>query len=501
MPDGIRRPATSIGDDASFRKPSERILRMTKSFAVRLWQVLSLATLAGVLAFPVRAMQAQAADSDDHEREHRKVVSTYFQNFHVFSGIFPRRLVDNGTGRQLDILIHAFVDIRADGAGNPHCAAFDEFADYQFFFDQTRSVDGSVDSFAPGALRGQVHQLQDLKRLFPHLKILASIGGFSAGVNGFEAAAATPTSRKAFVADCIHSYMDGNFSGTTGLVPIFDPGFSEQPLISPPIGPVPGIFDGFDIDWEFPNQPQDRANFVALLKEFRAQLDAHGRGHLLTAALPAGEQNFSLIDLPTAAAQVDFVNLLTFDYNGPFNNHTGFVAPLVQTQFDPSSTFNVTFTVDSYLQAGVPAEKILMGIPFYSYGWAITGTSAPGQFGQFVAAVNPGNPSSGNPPNYAGTVAIQLDPALAGVAATETHTFIDLNVLPFSQLFHEPLAQTPYAFDGLNWWTYEDPKSVAVKTRFARQKRLGGIFIFEEPDELPDGRLFNAVVSGLRADH
>jgi len=474
---------------------------MTNSLAIRPSRTLLRSTFVCVCVFILAAPAVLAQNRDSDDRDHRKVISTYVQNFHVYSGNFLRRLVDNGAAAKLDLLAHAFVDIRADAQGNPHCAAFDEFADYQFFFDQTRSVDGSVDSFAPGALRGQVHQLQELKALSPRLKIVASIGGFSAGVNGFEAAAATPASRKAFVADCIHSYIEGNFSGTTGLAPIFDTGFFEQPLITPPIGPVPGIFDGFDIDWEFPNQPQDRANFVALLKEFRTQLDALGPGHILTAALPAGEQNFSHIDLPAAAAQVDFVNLETFDYNGPFNNHTGFVAPLVETRFDPSSTFNVTFTVDSYLQAGVPAEKILMGIPFYSYGWAVTGTSAPGQFGQFVAAVNPNSPSSGNPPNYAGTVAIQLDPALASVAATETHSFIDLNVLPFSQLFHEPKAQTPYAFDGLNWWTYEDARSIAVKTRFAREKRLGGIFIFEEPDELPDGSLFNAVVNGLRAGH
>jgi chitinase len=473
---------------------------MIKSFVVRPSRPVFRLFVAGILALAMPAVQAQLNDSDHHDRDHRKVLSTYVQNFHVFSGNFLRRLVNNGAAAKLDLVVHAFVDIRADAQGNPHCAAFDEFADYQFFFDQTRSVDGSVDSFAPGALRGQVHQLQELKALFPHLKILASIGGFSAGVNGFEAAAATPASRKAFVADCIHSYVQGNFSGTTGLAPIFDTGFSEQPLITPPIGPVPGIFDGFDIDWEFPNQPQDRANFVALLREFRTQLDALGKGHILTAALPAGEQNFSQIDLPGAAAQLDFVNLLTFDYNGPFNNHTGFVAPLVQTEFDPSATFNVTFTVDSYLQAGVPADKILMGIPFYSYGWAITGISSPGQFGQFVAAVNPINPSSGNPPNYAGTVAIQLDPALAGVASTETHTFIDLNVLPFSQLFREPKAQTPYAFDGLNWWTYEDSRSIAIKARFARERHLRGMFIFEEPDELPDGGLLNAIARGLRAD-
>jgi chitinase len=451
--------------------------------------------LAGVLVLALGSLPARAQQDDQN------VIATYFQNFHVYSGIFPRRLVDNRAAGKLDLLIHAFVDIRADQNGNPHCATFDEFADYQFFFDQTRSVDGSVDSFAGGALRGEVHQLQELKKLFPHLKVLASIGGFSAGVNGFEAAAATPASREAFVAGCISSYIGGNFSNTTGLAPIFDMGFTEQPLITPPIGPVPGIFDGFDIDWEFPTQTQDRANFVALLAEFRKQLDALGPGHILTAALPAGQQNFSLINLPAAAQQLDFINLETYDYNGPFNPFTGFVSPLVQTEFDTSPMLNVTFTVDSYLQAGVPPDKILMGIPFYSYGWAITGTSAPGQNGQFVAAVNPSDPSTGNPPNYAGTVALSLDPALADVASTETHTFIDLNVLPFSQLFHEPKAQTPYAFDGLNWWTYEDATSIAVKTEFANDRHLRGAFIFEEPDELPDGSLFNAVFYGLRAHH
>jgi chitinase len=470
---------------------------MTQRFSARFSHIASLTLLAALLALTAHGTVAVAQDRNDNNNDDQdgKVVSTYFQNFHLFGGIFLRRLVDNGVASKLNLLAHAFVDIRADQNGNPHCAAFDEFADYQFFFDQTRSVDGSVDSFAPGALRGQVNQLRELKKLFPNLKILASIGGFSAGTKGFEAASATPASRQAFVADCINSYVNGNFGNTTGLAPIFDSGFSEQPAVS--INAAPGIFDGFDIDWEFPTRPQDRANFVALLREFRKQLHAAGSGHILTAALPAGEQDFSLIDLPGAAEQVDFVNVLTFDYSGPFNNHTGFVSPLVQTQFDPSTKFNVTFTVESYLNAGVPAGKILMGIPFYSYGWAITGTSAPNQHGQFVAAVNPNAPSSGNPPNYAGTVAIQLDPALAGVTATETHTFIDLHVIPFGQVFHEPRAQTPYTFDGLNFWTYEDAQSLAVKGRFAREHHLRGAFIFEEPDELPDGSLFNAVFNGI----
>src|SRR5205809_1256074 len=197
--------------------------RTTKRFFAGLPHVrlLTLLTVLLILAaFVVPAVaQDQEGNNDDQDR---KVVSTYFQNFHLFGGIFLRRLVDNGVASKLNLLVHAFVDIRADQNGNPHCAAFDEFADYQFFFDETRSVDGSVDSFAPGALRGQVNQLRELKKLFPKLKILASIGGFSAGTKGFEAASATPASRKAFVADCINSYINGNFGNTTGLAPIFD---------------------------------------------------------------------------------------------------------------------------------------------------------------------------------------------------------------------------------------------------------------------------------------
>src|SRR6266852_1340946 len=189
----------SLGPTASSLRKG--FLSMTKIFSARPSRALTLAALVVLLALATQSVPAAAQDDDhdrdNHDRDNHKIVSTYVQNFHVFSGIFLRRMVDNGTAGKLDILVHAFIDIRADQAGNPHCAAFDEFADYQFFFDQTRSVDGSVDSFADGALRGQVHQLQELKKMFPNLKVLASIGGFSAGTLGFEAASATPASRKA----------------------------------------------------------------------------------------------------------------------------------------------------------------------------------------------------------------------------------------------------------------------------------------------------------------
>lgn len=408
-------------------------------------------------------------------------IAAYYQNFHVYSGIFPRQLKDNGSAQKLNYLIYAFANIVLDQSGNPHCASFDVNADYQFYFDHNISVDGTTDLPAP-ALSGQVHQLQELKGQYPNLKVLISIGGASAGVTGFEAAAGTPASRTAFVADCISSYIGGNFSNTTGFA-----GQSHMAIV-----PTPGIFDGFDIDWEFPVQPQDRVNFVALLNEFRSQLDAIGPGHILSAALPAGAQNFSLIDLSGAAGPtgpLDFVNLETYDYNGPWEDQTGFIAPLYQTTYDPSPTLNVDFTVQSYLSAGVPARKILMGIPFYGYGWAINGVSPPGQNGQYVPATSQ--------PNYSGTLAIQQDPVLANVANTEPDSYLVLNVLPFSQLFRDPATATPWAFDGLNFWTYDDATSIGIKMRHVLRYGLLGASIFEVPDQPREGNLVDAVNAGL----
>src|ERR1044071_4017821 len=145
---------------------------MTKSSPPGRSRALAFALVAGMLVLATPSARMLAADRDDSDDRQIQVASTYFQNFRLYSGTFLRRLADNGVASKLDLLAHAFVDIRADQAGNPHCAAFDEFADYQFFFDQTRSVDGSVDSFADGALRGQVHQFQELKQKFPHLKII-----------------------------------------------------------------------------------------------------------------------------------------------------------------------------------------------------------------------------------------------------------------------------------------------------------------------------------------
>ncbi len=422
--------------------------------------------------------------AQDWERGDRKWINGYYPQWKVYSNFYPKLLMTSGTAAKLNALTYAFAVIRADANGNPRCATADEYADFQYLFTVNTSVNHTNDSPAP-ALAGNFHQLQELKQRYPNLKITVSIGGGSAPTAAFTAAA-NAKNRGAFVRSCIEGFIEGSFGSTTGLKPVWEPTASEQPLID--ITPVPGIFDGIDIDWEWPTGPQ-KEEYVAFLQEFRKQLDRVRPGLILTAALPPGEQNFSLMDLPGIARHVNYINLENYDYNGPWENTTGFVAPLYQTRYDPDPTLNVNYTVKAYLAAGVAPEKILLGIPFYSYGWTvISSPQALAQNGQYVPATPlpaPPNTPPPNPPPY----------------NTEEYNYIVTNLLPNYEMFRDPTTKTPWLFDPvntLNFFTYDDAESIHEKMEYANRNQLGGAAIWELTGDLPDGELVKTIFYGLR---
>ncbi|HEX4168283.1 MAG TPA: glycoside hydrolase family 18 protein, partial [Bryobacteraceae bacterium] len=247
------------------------------------------------------------------------------------------------------------------------------------------------------------------------------------------------------------------------------------------INPVAGIFDGFDIDWEFP-APAEKAGYTAFLTEFRRQLNAAGaatgKRYLLTAYLPAGQQNFQNIDLPAVGAVLDYANLQSYDFNGPYDQHTGFNAPLYQSEYD-NSNFNINDTVTAYVGNGFPARKILLGIPFYAYGWTATGAEQPGQNGRFVASVNTNGTGSAPPTPNPMYVSVQQNnsllppPAAVYTTSPEDYTLFS-DILPFSQVFRDPRADVPYLWDGTNFWSYDDQQSIRTKMNYALVKGLGG---------------------------
>jgi len=92
---------------------------------------------------------------------------------------------------------------------------------------------------------------------------------------------------------------------------------------------APGLFDGIDVDWEYP-RGADGANFVPLLEEFRKQMDAVRPGLLLTAALGTIPAAYENTDLARVGALLDEAGLMTYDFNGPWSRTTGLNCPTDQ---------------------------------------------------------------------------------------------------------------------------------------------------------------------------
>ncbi len=356
--------------------------------------------------FPALVVSAQNSD--------HKLINAYYAQWKIYSGFTVKDLDTSGTARHLDILSYAFVNIGTNAQGQYECTSFDSWADNGTA--AAASANTSVDrkQLPSNGLTGNFGQLLLLKQKYPNLKIVITIGGASLPPQAFSAAAATSSSRKHFVASCLSDYIQGNFSGAFGQTPNqWESGRAVQGPPGPAVPNTPGLFDGIEIDWEYPTAA-DTANFTALMEEFRDQLDALSRRskYILTFDAPAGEQNFTNINLAAVSRYVNYIDLMTYDYNGPWNNYTGFVAPLYKTKYDPYSTLNIDYTVESYIASGVSPEKILLGIPFYGYGWTVTANTNPeGQF--------------------------DMGTALAGAGSTQNYNYIKTTLEPNSQMFRD----------------------------------------------------------------
>jgi chitinase len=321
---------------------------------------------------------------------------------------------------------------------NGHCSIADPNADLNYTFTAAQTVDGTPDSPSQ-PFRGNLHQLQELKRKFPHIHIIISLEGRGSDF----AIDAQPENREAFVASCVDIFLKGNFA----------PGIT-----------VPNLFDGIDVDWEYPHEP-DADNYKALLLELRRQMDALRPGLLLTVAVGPSPRMYDGTDMGEIGRIVDQVGLMTYDFVGPWSQTTGFVSPLAGTPDHDGGT--VTHSVNAYLAAGVPADKLLVGLPFYGYGWHQVTEADNGLFQEGI-----------------------------GIRGDQPYSHI-LGLIGKSTVYRDPLSQAPWLFDGDIFWTYEDPTSIAHKTSYVRQQQLGGIMIWELGEDAADATLLRATHTGL----
>ncbi|MGC2058331.1 MAG: glycoside hydrolase family 18 protein [Candidatus Sulfotelmatobacter sp.] len=440
---------------------------MKRTVSQRMWQAWSaglLLTLIVATAIPSLARDNQAPDDRDHGRDQSKILAGYFEEWSIYAANYNiANLQTNGVAENISHLIYAFGNVApTTDAPNAQCQLADTWADYQTPY--LPSVNGQPYA---GPLYGNFAALLQLKQLHPNLKIMISLGGASsANAAGFAYAASTPALRSQLAASCIDLFINGNIA----------PGISAA-----------NLFDGIDIDWEFPSAA-DKHNFTLLLQEFRQQLDALGRTnhhhYLLSIFAPAGSQNYSNIELAKAAAQLDFFNLQGYDLNGTWETVTNDAASVFDSRQDPNAGQGLydDAVVRAYLEAGVPARQLVLGVPLYGYGWTGVPDSNDGLY----------QTSTGPAPSPAGDT-LETD----GVA-----TYVTLASLTGFEHHYDPRRVAQWAYDPatLTFWTYDDPSIAWAKALYVDIRvpgGLGGAFIWAFKDDDTNGTMVKTLARGL----
>jgi chitinase len=408
-----------------------------------------------------------------------KIFGGYFEEWGInYAGYNIADLQKNGVADELTHLIYAFGNVTP--ASPSACAIADPVAAYQN--SRVPSVSGKPYT---SPLYGNFGAIQQLKELHPRLKVLISLGGQAGDVTGFVTAASTAPGRAALASSCINLFVKGNIAaGVT----------------------APGLFDGFNIDWEFPGAA-DKENFTALLKEFRAQLNAltktTGKKYVLTFDSPANPKKYVNIDLKAAAAQVDFLTIDGYDYASSEEKQTNESSSLYDTTADPAFANDryIDATVKAYLKAGVPAVKYTMGLPLYAVGW--TGVSNVNH-GLYQKATAPSpvlladgsgecpNPEKAHASPGCDTI---LTAGFATYSTIENLTHRNGYIVWYDS---SRVGATLYNPTTGTFYTYDNPAAIAAKTAYIKKHKLGGAYVWALNDDDASASLTKAIAAGLK---
>ncbi|KAK7726052.1 Vacuolar protein sorting-associated protein 53 [Botryosphaeria dothidea] len=326
----------------------------------------------------------------------------YYPNWHIYKGLPPSSL-------KFDVISHAFyafAHVKEDGT----VFLSDEWADSQMEVDGTQ---GCLRSFA------------DLKKKYSVLRVVLSVGGGGAASEPFPAAASTDETRERFAQtakELVTSY---------GL-------------------------DGIDVDWEHPSNPQQGADYVRLLATLRAYLPAPQ--YTLTSAIGCGEWCLQHINLAAASYYLDLVNVMTYDFSGPWVPSTEHHAQLWSPRrpHNQHCQLSCHSAVNYLVSHGVPTNKILLGVP--AYGRSFTGTRGLGH-------------------SYSGHAGEEGTFEYKDLPRPDSKEYVDEN--------------TGAAFcvggDG-GFVTYDNARTVRMKADYVKQNRLAGLFYWTGTGDKTDNQ-------------
>lgn len=285
-------------------------------------------------------------------------------------------------------------------------------------------------------------EVEKLKKDFPNLRIILSVGGW--GADGFSDMAMNPVLRERFCKNVVDYIKKHNL-------------------------------DGVDIDWEYPagenipikSRPEDRENYILLLKELRSYLDnlekETGKKYYLSTAVPASLWFVERIDVLTASLIVDFLKVMCYDYYGSWSKTTGHHANLYENPKDPMK-HSSSKAIEAYLNKGISAKKILFGIPFYGRGWKGVRNENNGLFQPYEST-------------------------LEGLSFRKIKKLISEENL---KRYWDDFAKAPYLYNGDIFISYIDEEALGYIVKYVKEKNLSGVMIWEYGED-PEGELLYCI--------
>ncbi|MGG7177771.1 glycosyl hydrolase family 18 protein [Clostridium paraputrificum] len=407
-----------------------------------------------------------------------KRIVSYFPNWAYYDEIMGNCKVENIAWDKVTHINHGFWEISKDYK----IQTTDAWADFQDTEKMTHGDKADWEKYPStgiggNLLAGHFGEYRYYKKLYPNVKILISVGGWTRSEMFHEVAKDTKK-----VDTLAQSMVDT---------------LKKYPFI-----------DGIDIDWEYPGitrapetfegstdrgaigGPEDKENFTRLLKMVREKFDASNmKDKMLTVAVSAGEEKINLTEPDKYQQYVDYIGVMTYDFAGTWDNVTGNLAGLYG---NPADTTRPKFNMDDAMKIyrdkyKVPANKLLAGTPLYSRGW---GGVEPGPNGdglyQKATGGFKGEPQYGGSTEGGGQYewwGIKNYLEKAGSGWTK---------------YRDPIARTPYLYNASKkqFITYEDETSLKERCNYINNNNYGGLIVWDASgDDFKNGAPMHTIMN------
>jgi len=350
------------------------------------------------------------------------------------------------------------------------------------YFDKYAATEAALGETWDSPYKGNLGQFEKLKADYPHLSVMVSIGGWTQSGN-FHDVASTQAKRNKFSASVVQ--------------------FIRKHKL-----------DGADIDWEYPasaRQPDlvdnendqgtpnadsdEKETFTLLLKNLREHLtvagEEDGKYYQLSAAVSAGVENIENTEPSKYSNYLDFINIMTYDMHGAWDNSTNHQSALYDNPSAPDN-LNINAVINKFESYGISPNKLIIGTPFYSRGWKnVQSNGGDANLpGLFAAA------SGGANGIWDGGVAGGVNPY---------YHILDMENDPAFTKYYDEDAEAPYLYSASKHelYTYEDKRSLQAKIDFVKEKNLGGMIIWELSADVAstnEDSLLNVIYGGFYTD-